>query len=106
MSNEIIPTPPAVDVLRQITSWIVAGFSEGDILDAVREKYPDSKPKPLIIQALKNLAKAGAEPDGDLVRGFALEGTRAIYQKSLEVGDHKTALRALAQLVKLAGATK
>lgn len=106
MSTEIIPTAPAVDVLRQITSWIVAGFSEGDILDAVREKYPDSKPKPLIISALKNLAKAGAEPDGDLVRGFALEGTRAIYQKALEVGDHQTALRALAQLVKLAGATK
>jgi hypothetical protein len=99
MSTEIVKPP---DPVRQIVGWIIAGQAEPDIRDAIAATWPDAKPRPLIVAALKQLAKAG-EPDMNLVRGFAIEGTREIYRKALEVADHQTALRALKQLVDLAG---
>ena len=98
MSDLAVITP--VSPLRQIIGWIIAGHAEPDIVDAIAQKWPDTKAKPLIISALKEIARAGT-PDRDLVRGFAIEATREIYRKSSEVGDHQTALRALKQLVDL-----
>ena len=69
-------------------------------MDAIREMFPDAKGRPLIVQAMKQIAEAG-EPDENLVKGFAVEGTREIYRKCMEVGDHQTALKALRQLVDL-----
>ena len=94
---------PAVEpeALRQVVTWILAGHSEPDVLDAIAAKWPNRDCRPLIIEALRQIAKAG-EPDPDLVRGFAIEATRGLYCKCLEVGDHATALRALKQLNDLA----
>lgn len=100
MSNaELAKTDQAP--LRQVVGWIVAGHTEPDIRDAIAQHWPTEKAKPLIIAAIKQIADAG-QPDRDLVRGFAIEGTREIYRKALEVADHQTALRALKQLVELA----
>jgi hypothetical protein len=101
MSETAIVKAKAPDPLREITGWIIAGHTEPDIMDAIREKFPNAKARPLIVQAMKQIADAG-EPDKGLVKGFAIEGTREIYRKALEVGDHQTALRALKQLVDLA----
>jgi hypothetical protein len=97
------PTPPpaaGTAALRQVVAWIVAGHSEADITEALTAQFPAEKGRPLIVAALKEIAAAG-EPDAHLVRGFAIEGTRTIYRKCLEVADHQTALRALRQLVEL-----
>ena len=99
MSGELSPAKKP-DPLRQIVQWIIAGHSEPDILDALAEQYPDAKAKPLIVAAMKQLARS-ADPDENIVHGFAIEGTRMIYQKAVEIGDHQTALRALKQLVEL-----
>src|SRR4051812_38016457 len=97
---EIIKGQTAPPPLPPVVSWIIAGHSEPDIVDAIKKTWPKTKARPLILEAVRQIAKAGA-PDGELVRGFALEGTREIYRKALEVGDHQTALRALKQLVEL-----
>lgn len=101
------PPPPAApatttpaDPLRQIVSWIIAGHTEPDITEAIAATWPRQKARPLILKAVAEIARAGA-PDLQALRGFALEGTREIYRKALEVGDHQTALRALKQLVEL-----
>jgi hypothetical protein len=91
----------AADPLREAVKWIVAGNSEPDVLDAIAATFPDAKARPLIVRAIEYIAKQG-KPDVQLVRGFAIEGTREIYRKCLEVGDHQTALRALKQLMELA----
>jgi hypothetical protein len=90
----------AVDQIRQIMQWIIAGHTEADIAEAAAATWPKVKAKPLIIKALAEIAAQG-QPDKDLVKGFAIEGTRTIYQRALEVGDHEIALRALKQLVEL-----
>lgn len=92
-------TTPA-DPLRQVVKWIVDGQTEPDITDAIQKTWPKIKARPLIVRAVGEIAKAGS-PDVQALRGFALEGTREIYRKALEVGDHQTALRALKQLVEL-----
>jgi len=99
-TQEIQKTEAAPDPLRQIVAWIVQGHGEADIHEAAAAKWPDAKVRPLIVKALAEIAKAG-EPDGKLIRGFAIEGTREIYRKCLEVADHQTALRALKQLTEL-----
>lgn len=100
MSTAIEKAKPT-DPLRQIVGWIIAGNNEADVLDAITAQWPDAKAKPLIVKAIKAIAEAG-QPDADVIRGFAIEGTREIYRKALEVADHQTALRALKQLVELA----
>lgn len=89
------------DPLREITKWILEGQSEADILDAVASFWPNAQAQPLIMGAVQQLAEAGARVNGDLIKGFAMEGTREVYRKALEVGDHQIALRALKQLVEL-----
>lgn len=103
---EIETTPSAPDPLRQIVKWICEGQAEGDIVDAIGAKYPDARARPLIVAALQHLKEAGERPDIDLVRGFAMEGTREIFRKANEIGDHATALRALKQLTELARTAK
>jgi hypothetical protein len=102
MAQEITKPPAPVDPVKQITAWIIAGHGEPDIAEAIAATWPNAKARPLIIDALKKLTEAGAEPDRDLVRGFAMEGTREIYRRAAEMGDLQTALRALKQLMELA----
>ncbi len=90
----------APDPLRQVIGWIMAGHSEADIVEAIETTFPEVKARPLIVKAIAEIAKSG-RPDGTLVKAFAIEGTRGIYRKALEVGDHQTALRALKQIVDL-----
>src|SRR5689334_14325373 len=89
------------DPLAQVVKWVVTGMSEAEILEALKANWPEEDGKPLILQSLKKIAKS-ANPDGDLILGFAIEGTRAVYQKAMEAGDNNAALRALKQLVDLA----
>jgi hypothetical protein len=86
--------------LRQVVGWILGGNTEADVLDAIGKQWPAEKARPLIVKAISEIAKAG-EPDAVLIRGFCLEGTREVYRKCVEVGDHATALRALRQLREL-----
>jgi hypothetical protein len=97
-----LPAQPDAQVnpIRQVVGWIVAGHAQPDIEDAIRQTWPDAKVRPLIVAALKQISKSG-EPDRQLVIGFALEVTREILRKAMEVADHQTALRAVRQLVEL-----
>jgi hypothetical protein len=86
----------------QIVRWIIEGASESDIVEAIEAKFPGNKPAPLIVAAVKRLEES-AETSRYLAKGFAIEATRDIYRRALEIGDHQTALRAIKQLHELAG---
>ena len=93
----IAPPPEAI---AQAVKWVIAGRTERDIREAIAATWPLTEATPLIVAALQEISSA-AKANPDLVRGFAIEGTREIYRKALEVGDHQTALRALKQLTEL-----
>lgn len=101
MSDLPAKPPPVIDPLAQVVTWIIAGNSEAHIRESIEATWPEQKPQPLMIAAVKELAKNG-RPDLELVFGFAIEGTRTIYQRALELGDLQTALRAIKQLTELA----
>lgn len=93
--------PADAATLHQVTAWILSGASEFEIIETIATKYPDAKARPLILTALKQIAKQGT-PDISLVKGFCIEGTRSVYQQAMQAADFPTALRALKQLAQLA----
>lgn len=99
-SKDLSRPPTEADRVRETIKWILAGHAEPDIVDAIVQKWPKQKTKPLIAKAIQQIAKAG-EIDTNLVFGFCFEATREIFRKASEVGDHQTALRALKQLYDL-----
>lgn len=96
-----LPALP-LEPLQQVIQWIVSGFSQADIEQAIAHTWPRKQARPLIVQAMTRIADS-ADPEPAIVRGFAIEGTRTIYQRAMSMGDLQTALRALKQLVDLAG---
>jgi hypothetical protein len=105
MADEIAkPAAAATPAERthQVATWILGGACEHDVAQAIEATWPGAKPKPLIVEAMKRIAKS-ADADPAVVKGWAIEATRSIYQKALDVADHQTALRALKQIVELSG---
>jgi hypothetical protein len=86
--------------IGQVTKWILAGQSHADIAEAITATFPEADGEALITEALRNMAKAGDDPAAIL--GFCIEASRELYRRTLEIGDHATALRAVAQLHRLA----
>lgn len=88
------------DRVHQVYAWIIAGQTQYDIEGAIAKHWPDAKARPLILGAMKQIAKA-ADDEPDVLRAWALEATRDVYRKAIEVADLQTALRALKQVVQL-----
>lgn len=82
---------------QQVLTWILEGNSEHDILEAINAQWPNEKAKPLIVNALDELAKSGTV-DKTAVAGWCFEATRFVYGKMIEQGDYTGALRAIKQL--------
>ena len=95
------PAGPPPDPAAQVFSWIVAGASQDDIRAAIEHFWPGTKPRPLIVAAMKRIA-ANGDVDRASLTGWCLEACRLVYQRALESGDHSTALRAVKQLHALA----
>ena len=102
MSAELATKPPVTheDRVHQVFQWIIGGASEREIEQAAAKEWPDVKVRPLIVTAMKGIAKS-ARPDPETVEGWAFEGLRVIYQRALEAGDFSAALRAIKQIVEL-----
>lgn len=101
-SNAILPPKcDAAEVLEQVKKWILQGNSEHDIAEAIREKWPDVKTRPVIVAVMTEVAKSAAA-DPRAVAGWCIEATRHLYQRMVEVGDFPGALRAVKQLADFA----
>jgi len=81
--------------IDQVFAWLIAGHSEADIIAAVEKFWPGTKPRPLLINAWKRIARSGANADHDSARGFVIEATRETYRRAMEAGDYSAALRAI-----------
>jgi hypothetical protein len=101
-TTEDQPAVVALDSTAQVQAWILSGASENEIVQAIENYWPDNKPRPLLVTAMKKIA-AGANPDPDSLRGWCIEATRTVYQRALESRDYGAALRAIKQLAAFAG---
>jgi len=95
-----------VDKVAQVYAWIIAGASEYEINETIRKNWPKQQTRPLIAEAMKRIAAAGAKPDAASVKGWCLEAMRLVYKTALETGDTATALRAIRQIEEVAAPTE
>jgi hypothetical protein len=87
--------------VSQILKWVLAGNSESDIIDAARQNWPDAEARPLILQAMQELAQAG-DPDPAVMRGWCLMVLQDVHRRATESGDLATSLSAVKTLAKIA----
>ncbi len=90
--------PPALEAL---IDWILRGYGEKNLRDALATYYPGESVEALITEAGAHFASAG-QADPTMIRGFCIEAYRTLYQKSLDIGDFTTALKALKLLENIA----
>ena len=94
------PSRPAM--VEAVLQWMLRGGSEYEIRQAIAANFPDEQARPLIVAAGKMIENAG-NPDARMVRGWAIEATRQLYQTAVNNGDLANALRAVKQLADIAG---
>ena len=83
--------------VQQVYRWILEGSTDMDLDDAIKETWPDKKPRSLILKALKRFEKT-LEGKSSVLTGWCIEATRDLYRKSVKVGDFSNALKAVKQL--------
>ena len=90
-----LPAAPSPSAVLQVKTWIVEGQLPADILESIREHYPDETPDDLLSAALTDLSDDHREVDVDAARGFLLNAYREIYRRALETNDFGASLAAL-----------
>lgn len=96
--------PPPVDPYRieQAIRWILEGQREFDVIEAIKETWPDQDPVALFAECGAHFASAAAFNQAVIV-GWCFAATMDVYRRMLAVGDLVGALRAIRQLRELAG---
>lgn len=89
-------------MIASVLDWILEGQDEQQLLAAIATHYPAASAPAVLTAAMRYLQQSGAA-DPQVVKGFAMEATRAIYQQALAAKDLATALRAVRQLTEIAG---
>lgn len=97
------PAPPAEAAVLQVKTWIVEGQQPADILESIREHFPDERPDVLLSASLRQLADEAEHIDEDLARGFLLNAYRELYRRAFEISDFGSALAALRSFERVTG---
>lgn len=88
--------------VEQTIVWLLTGARESDVIEAIREMWPDQDIEPLTTAAINQLIES-ADVDPAAVRGWCFEATKHLYQKMVAIGDFAGALRAVKQLHEMVG---
>lgn len=92
----------AIDPREQVIAWLLEGRRESQIAEEVSRLFPDRDSRALLIEAADHFEQA-AGCDLDVVVGWALEAYKELYRQSLIACDFQTAVKAIKELVALAG---
>ena len=104
-SNAISPItcePPDPARVQQVFKWFIQGGTVYDVREAIENKWPGQNPIPLLECVGRQLIESG-DVDAKQIRGWCFEATRDLYRKMCEIGDFAGALRAVSQILKMAG---
>lgn len=89
--------PPAIEA---VVEWLLTGASEGQVREALQEKYPSANADGVMLTVQQYLVAAG-QPDADAVRGWALLSYRRLYQEMLRIGDFNGCRQVVREIVAL-----
>lgn len=103
-ADELAQVPEALPPMLQVFGWLLDGQSKGAVLDAIVKLFPKEDPAKLLKEAQQSFALISTEDRGAIL-GWCMEATRELYRQLKQVGDYEGALRAVAQLHKLAETT-
>lgn len=81
--------------------WLLEGHDERQIAEALGEQFPQADHAQAFSLAMQHLADV-ATADPAVIRGWALEALRHIYQKAIAIDDLGAAVRAIKELTRLA----
>lgn len=108
-----LPAPPAVtgkraadpDRVSTVIEWLVteSRMSTSELARRIVDEWPAENPEELLRAVVDDLESTAEGRPGVLV-GFAVEAGREVYSRALAAGEFGDALRALALLVRIAGA--
>lgn len=86
--------------VEQTIVWLLTGAREAEVIEAIRDLWPDQDIEPLTTAAVNQLVES-ADIDPAAVRGWCFEATKHLYQRMTAIGDFAGALRAVKQLYEL-----
>lgn len=108
-----LPAPPAApgtrpadpDRVSTVIEWLVteSRMSTTELAKRIVDEWPGENPEDLLRAVVDDL-EATAEGRPGVLIGFAVEAARHVYARSLAADEFGDALRALALLVRIAGA--
>lgn len=88
--------------VEQVCVWLLSGAREADVVEAIRANWPDQEVEILATAAMHEFEKS-AETNPAAVRGWCFEATKHLYHQMARIGDFTGALRAVKQLLEIAG---
>jgi hypothetical protein len=88
--------------VEQVLQWIIQGENDANVLEAIKEFFPDQDPTALYEAAVDKVADA-SQVETSVIFGWLLLSRRELYRKMVEIGDFAGALRATEQIEKIAG---
>lgn len=94
-------SPVETGRVEQVITWLVAGHSEHNVVEAVQHHWPDQNMRDLMLAVVGRLKKTG-EWSGPAVRGWCFEAAKDLYRRMVEIGDFAGALRAVKQIYDMA----
>lgn len=95
----------AADAAREAHRLLVDGHSDDDVRESLVQRFPGVDACAAVVAAGDRISQA-AGCDRRVVVGFAMEGFREVYRRSLECGDLNNAIKAMKELVALARSTE
>lgn len=108
-----LPAPPAAagspvvdpQKVSTVIAWLVteSRMSTTELAERIAAEWPGENPEELLRAVVDDL-EATAEGRPGVLIGFAVEAAREVYSRALAAGEFGEALRALALLVRIAGA--
>ena len=100
------PSEPATSVseaakIHQVLTWILEGNSEHLIREAVESTWPGEDATPLIVATLRHVGRS-AELTRSTAEDWSIEALKFLYQKQVEIGEYRGAMRAVRELAAMA----
>lgn len=86
---------------NQVIVWLLEGQRAEDIARAFPDSFPTADLERAITEASDHFETI-ARADLGVLRGWCLDAFRELYRRSLEVGDHAGAIRAVKELMQYA----
>ena len=90
---------PAIEKqTRDVVEWMLEGHDGHEILTRLVDEYPRANVNAVLAEAAKYFENSSSPTYNRLLKGWALESTRYVYEKLIAAGDYPNALRAIKQL--------